>query len=106
MSRLVVGLICGAVFGAIVVALMLPMQFPDKRAAMVAAFINRLGIGVILGAAIGSPQLTALGLPGWLVGGAIGLLLSAPDAIITKAYLPILTIGTVGAAVIGWLVAR
>jgi hypothetical protein len=106
MSRLALGLISGLVFGGLVVAMMLPMTFPDKRAALAGAFLNRFGIGVILGALIGSPQLTSLGLSGWLIGGAVGLLLSLPDAIITKAYAPILIIGTIGSAVIGWVITR
>lgn len=65
-----------------------------------------LAIGVVIGAALGSPQLAALGLPGWAIGLAAGLFLSAADAVITKAYAPILVIGALGGAVIGWLVGR
>jgi hypothetical protein len=35
-----------------------------------------------------------------------GLLLSAADAVITKAYVPILALGAIGGAAIGWLVER
>ncbi|HEV3244027.1 MAG TPA: hypothetical protein VGZ31_06420 [Chthoniobacterales bacterium] len=42
MSNLVLGLISGAVFGVVSVAMMLPMSSPDKRAALLAAFIDRL----------------------------------------------------------------
>ena len=104
MPRLLLGLVCGVVFGLLVVATMLPHQFPDKRAALVGAFLNRLGIGVLLGAVIGAPQIAALGRPNWLTGLAVGLLVSAPDAIITRRYLPSLGIGIVGGAVIGWIV--
>lgn len=106
MSRLLLGLISGLVFGAVVVALMLPHQFPDKRAAFVGAFLNRLAIGVIIGAVIGAPQVAQLGRPAWLVGLTVGLLVSAPDAVITKAYAPILIIGTIGGTIIGWIVGR
>jgi hypothetical protein len=41
---------------------------------------------------------------GWATGLLTGLLLSLPDAIITKAYAPILIVGTIGGAVIGWIV--
>ena len=85
---------------------MLPLPFPDKRAALLGAFLNRLTIGLVIGAAWGSPQITALHLPAWFFGAAVGLLLSAADAVITKAYAPILTIGAVGGAVIGWIVGR
>ncbi|HEY4677946.1 MAG TPA: hypothetical protein VIJ01_12330 [Candidatus Angelobacter sp.] len=99
MSRLVLGVVCGLVFGAVDIAIMLPMTFPDKRAAITAAFIARFGIGFAIGAA-------RLPWPGWLVGLVFGLLLSIPDAIITKAYAPIIGMGAIGGTVIGFLVAR
>jgi hypothetical protein len=99
MSRVLLGAICGLVFGAIDVGIMLPMSFPDKRAAITAAFIARFGIGFVIGSA-------RLPCPGWFVGLLFGLLLSIPDAIITKAYAPIIGMGTVGGAVIGWIVGR
>jgi len=99
MSRLILGVVCGLVFGAIDIAIMLPMSFPDKRAAITAAFIARFGIGFAIGAA-------RLPWPGWLVGLVFGLLLSIPDAIITKAYAPIIGMGAIGGTVIGFLVAK
>jgi hypothetical protein len=51
MSRAVLGAICGLLLGAIDVGIMLPMPFPDKRAAITAAFIARFGIGFVIGAA-------------------------------------------------------
>ena len=99
MSRLVLGMVCGLVFGAVDIAIMLPMTFPDKRAAITAAFIARFGIGFAIGAA-------RLPWPGWLVGLVFGLLLSIPDAIITKAYAPIIGMGAIGGTIIGFLVAR
>jgi hypothetical protein len=35
-----------------------------------------------------------------------GLLLSLPDTIITKAYIPIIVIGVIGGAIIGFVVNR
>ena len=99
MSRLVLGVVCGLVFGAIDIGIMLPMSFPDKRAAITAAFIARFGIGFAIGAA-------RLPWPGWLVGLVFGLLLSIPDAIITKSYGPIIGMGAIGGTVIGFLVSR
>jgi hypothetical protein len=103
MSPLSVGVISGGVFGAVAVGMMLPMQFPDKRAALTGAFLNRFAIGVAIGAAVGSPQVNALHLPSWCVGLALGLLLSAADAVITRAYAPIMVMGALGGAVIGWV---
>jgi hypothetical protein len=106
MPRLLLGLVAGLVFGAFAVATMLPMQFADRRAALAGAFFSRLAIGVIIGAAIGSPQLMSGGFSPWITGAAIGMLVSLPDAIITRAYAPILVIGTVGGAAIGWIVGK
>ena len=94
MGNLTGGLISGLIFGAIAVATMLPMQFPDKPTALLAAFISRFGIGLVIGCVV-------LPWPGWLVGVVFGLLLSIPSALITKAYAPILIIGAIGGAIIG-----
>ena len=106
MSRLALGLLAGVLFGALSAASMLPLRFPDKRAALVGAFLNRLAIGVIVGAVIGAPQIDALRLPPWVIGLTVGVLLSAADAVITKAYAPILLLGALGGGFIGWLVGR
>ena len=97
--RILLGSICGVVFGALVVLMMLPMEFPDKPAALMGAFLNRFGIGFVIGAA-------RLPLPGWATGMIFGLLLSLPDAIITKAYVPIIVLGVIGGAAIGFVVNR
>ena len=98
MAKLTLGILCGLIFGGLAVATMIPLSFDDKRAAMLGAFLNRFAIGVVIGAA-------TLPLPGWLTGLIFGLLLSLPDAIITKAYAPIIGLGTVGGLVIGAVVA-
>jgi hypothetical protein len=74
MSRIPLGVLCGLIFGSVDVALMIPMSFPDKRAALMGAFI--------------------------------GILMSLPDAIITKAMAPILASGAVGGVIIGWVAGR
>ena len=94
MSSLSVGLLGGLLFGAIAVLSMLPLSFSDKRAALTAAFLNRFAIGFAIGAA-------HLAWPGWAVGLTFGLLLSVPDAIITKAWGPIIGMGAVGGVLIG-----
>jgi hypothetical protein len=95
MSRLGVGLLCGLIFGAVDVALMLPMSFPDKRTALLAAFLSRFGIGFVI------PLINLPAWPGWLIGLVIGVLLSLPDAVVTKTYGPILLSGAVGGLIIG-----
>lgn len=94
MANLTGGLLSGLIFGLITVGLMLPMQFPDKARALLAAFISRFGIGLVIGC-------VELPWPGWIVGIVFGLILSVPSALITKAYAPILIIGTVGGSIIG-----
>ena len=95
MSRVAVGLVAGLIFGAVDVALMLPMSFPDKRTALVAAFLSRFGIGLVI------PLVNLPTWLGWLVGVTFGVLLSLPDAVVTKAYAPILISGAIGGLIIG-----
>ena len=92
------GIICGLMFGALSVAAMLPLKFSDKRAALLAAFFNRFAIGFVIG-------MLPLGRVGWATGMVLGILLSLPEAIVTKAYVPILVIGSAGGAAIGWIIA-
>lgn len=102
MSKILLGAICGVLFGVIDVALMIPIQFPpekDKIVAMMGAFASRFAIGFVIGAA-------KLPLPGWATGLIFGLLISLPDAIITKAYAPILIVGAIGGAIIGFVIRR
>jgi hypothetical protein len=94
MASLHGGLISGLIFGLVTVAMMLPMQFPDKTTALLAAFISRFGIGLVIGC-------VELPWPGWIIGVVFGLLLSVPSALITKAYAPIIIIGTLGGLIIG-----
>ena len=99
MSRMWLGVLCGLIYGALDAALMIPMQFPDKRAAITGAFINRFSIGFVLGAIL-------LPWPGWATGLFVGVLLSLADAVITKAYVPIIGLGALGGLIIGVVVSR
>ena len=92
----------GVAFGCVSAGMMLPMSFPDKRAAILGAFLNRFAIGVVIGC-------VQLRWPGWAVGLFFGLLLSLPDAIITKACVPVIVIGALGGVFIcgfihGWTI--
>ena len=89
----------GLIFGAVDVALMIPMTFADRKTAMMAAFASRFAIGFVI-------AVTQMPVPGWARGAIIGLLISAPDAIVTKAYVPIFATGIVGGAIIGALAQR
>jgi hypothetical protein len=94
MGRLTGAVVSGLIFGAVAVALMLPMHFPDKRTALLGAFASRFAIGFTIGC-------VQLPWAGWFIGLVFGLLLSLPDAIVTKAYAPILVVGAVGGLLIG-----
>ena len=96
MSRIYLGVICGLVFGGLDAAMMIPLSFPDKRAALLGAFIARFGLGFVI-------CNVKLPWPGWIVGLLLGILLSLPDAIITKAMVPILVSGAIGGLIIGQL---
>lgn len=87
------------VYGAVSAASMLPLSFPDRRAALLGTLLNRFSIGVVIGA-------VQLSWPCWIVGLSIGVPLSLADAVITKAYVPILVLGAVGGAIIGVVVQR
>ena len=97
MSKIILGSICGVVFGLVSVATMLPLKFEDKRAALAGAFANRFAIGFVIGA-------TNLPWPGWASGLLFGLLLSLPEAIITKAWIPLMVIGGLGGLICGLVI--
>jgi hypothetical protein len=94
MTHLTYGLLAGVIFGALAIAPMFKMAFPDKRAAISAAFVERFAIGLVI-------ALVDLPWPRWALGLAFGLLLSAPSALITKARVPILVVGAIGGLAVG-----
>ena len=96
MHPIALGLLGGVVFGALAVLLMLPMQFPDKRTALTAAFLSRFAIGFLI-------PFCHLPLPAPVAGALVGLLISVPDAVITKAYGPVIGVGVVGGSILGWV---
>lgn len=95
MRRTTLGVLLGVVVGAVDVGLMLPLSFPDKATALTAAFCSRFAIG-FLAANVTLPCHQAL------AGELVGLLVSIPDALTTKAYAPILITGLVFGALSGW----
>jgi hypothetical protein len=87
--------VAGLAFGLIDLLLMIPLDLPDKKTAMIGAFLSRFAIGFLI------PLVKAPMAP-WLIGGMVGLLVSLPDAVITKTYVPIIAVGVVGGVIIGW----
>jgi hypothetical protein len=99
MNRIALGIVCGIAFGLLDAVLMLPMSFPDKRAAITGAFLDRFAIGFLI-------CVVDLPWPGWLAGLVVALLVSIPSAVVTKAYAPILGTGAIGGVIIGILRAK
>jgi hypothetical protein len=98
-GRFTFGVILGLAIGIIDVLLMLPLAFPDKRAALLGAFSSRFALGFF--AAVVKLPMSPIA-----SGVLVGVLTSIPDAIVTKAYAPILITGVVFGAIAGWVVDR
>ncbi len=99
MTRIRLGIVLGLAFGVIDVVIMLPMKFDtpkQKWEALSAAFIERFMLGFLI------PQVD-LGIHAALSGLLLGIGLSVPSAIITRAYVPIIGIGVVGGVIIGFI---
>jgi hypothetical protein len=94
MTNVAKGIIAGTIFGVVSIVPMVFMAFDDKPRAITASFISRFAIGFII-------FNMELPIPGWIKGGLVGLVLSLPDAIITKQYGPILGLGLIGGIVCG-----
>ena len=94
MTNITKGLIAGTIFGIVSIIPMFFMTFENKTRAMTASFISRFAIGFII-------FNMELPIPNWLKGGLVGLILSLPDAIVTKQYAPILGLGLIGGIVCG-----
>jgi hypothetical protein len=99
MSRISLGLVLGLGIGVVDVLLMLPLSFPDKRTALLGAFCARFALG-FFSATVHLPW------PPVVTGVLVGVFTSLPDAIITKAYVPIMVTGVLFGAIAGWIVGR
>mgnify|MGYP003578583609 CR=1 FL=1 len=95
MGSILKGTIAGLIFGTVSIIPMIFMKFEDKANAMTASFISRFAIGFII-------FNMELPIPAWLKGGLVGLVLSIPDAIVTKQYGAILGLGLIGGLVCGF----
>jgi hypothetical protein len=99
MDRATLGLVLGVALGVADVLLMLPLSFPDKRAALLGAFFARFALGFF-------SAIVRLPIPPVATGVLVGVITSLPDAIITKAYVPIMVTGVIFGAISGWIVGR
>ncbi len=95
MNVITKGVIAGLIFGAVSVIPMFFMKFADKTTAMTASFISRFAIGFII-------INIQLPVPGWVKGALVGVVLSLPDALVTKQYAPILGLGLIGGIICGF----
>ena len=99
MTRISLGVVLGLAIGLVDAVLMLPLSFPDKRAALLGAFCARFALG-FFAATVRLPFSPIV------TGVLVGILTSLPDAIITKAYVPIMVTGVVFGTIAGWVVGR
>lgn len=100
MDKISLGALLGLIFGIVDIIPMYFMQgFENKREAMLAAFIERFSIGLLIGA-------SQFPIPYWLQGLLISVLISIPSAIITKAYIPIFTTAVIGGLLIGFAIGQ
>lgn len=99
MDALILGFIFGSAFGLFTALTMLPIKFntkKEKMEALIASFIERFMIGFLI------PNV-AFGVSPVITGLILGLFLSLPSAIITRSYLPIISIGLIGGVLIGFI---
>jgi len=99
MTRVMLGSLLGLGIGVADVLLMLPLSFPDKRAALLGAFCARFALGFFAAT-------VTLPISPIATGVIVGLLTSLPDAIITKAFVPIMATGLVFGAIAGFIVGK
>ena len=99
MNRLLLGALLGVTVGVLDVLLMLPLKFQDRTTALLGAFCARFALGFFAAT-------VRLPLPPVVTGIVVGILTSLPDAIITKAYVPIMVTGVIFGAICGWVVGR
>ena len=95
MTNIEKGFVAGLIFGVISIIPMFFMKFENKRNAIIASFISRFSIGFII---------FNLNIPlsGWLKGGLVGVVLSLPDALVTKQFKPVLGLGLIGGLICGY----
>lgn len=99
MDPILLGIFCGLGFGIFDILIMIPLQYENRRKmteAMSAAFIERFMLGLLI-------PTTTLGVHPVITGAFLGLTLSVPAAIITRTYIPIISIGIIGGLIIGYI---
>lgn len=99
MNKIILGIILGLAFGIIDVLIMIPLKYESRRKrleAMSAAFIERFMIGFLI------PNVNLSFHPA-VTGLLLGLGLSLPSAVITRAYAPIIGTGVLGGILIGFI---
>ena len=94
MTNITKGILAGIIFGIVSIIPMMFMAFEDKTRAMTASFISRFAIGFII-------FNLNIPIPGWAKGALVGVVLSLPDALVTKQYPPILGLGLIGGIICG-----
>ncbi len=96
MNGIVLGILFGTLFGLVAFDPVAKLASMDGRTAFFRTFTHRFAIGFLIPNAL-------LFVDPLLRGMLLGLLLSLPDSIMTKKYVPILSVGIVGGLAIGAL---
>ena len=97
MDPVALGIVFGVGFAALDLVTMARLRWSDRRykvEALTAAVIERFMIGLLI-------PTTDLGTPRWLTGVILGIMLSLPSALLTKAYQPLIGMGIVAGLVLG-----
>jgi hypothetical protein len=74
-------------------------RFPTSERRFLGAFFARFALGFF-------SATVRLSIPPVAAGVLVGVITSLPDAIITKAYVPIMATGVIFGAIAGWVVGR
>ncbi len=97
MDPVPLGIVFGAGFAALELTTLARLRWANRRykvEALTAAAIERFMIGLLIPTA-------DLGTPRWLTGVILGITLSLPSALLTKAYQPLIGMGIVAGLVLG-----
>lgn len=97
MEPLTLGIVFGVALAAFDVATLARLRWPSRAQeldALAAAAIERFMLGLLI-------PTVDLGTPRWLAGVILGVGLSLPTALLTRAYQPVIGVGLVAGLVLG-----
>ena len=99
MDPIPLGILLGIGFAAVATGPMLSMTWETRREKF-EAIAGSIALRFITGVAITTIDLDTVR---WMTGLVVGVAISVPSAIVTRMYLPILSVGAIGGLVVGAL---